>query len=62
MDISIELLRNLINPNWILSHGGIWLVLLIIFAETGLFLGCFLPGDSLLFVVGMGMSLSLIHI
>lgn len=56
MDISIELLRNLINPNWILSHGGIWLVLLIIFAETGLFLGCFLPGDSLLFVVGMGMS------
>lgn len=56
MDTFIELLRNLINPNWILSHGGIWLVLLIIFAETGLFLGCFLPGDSLLFVVGMGLS------
>lgn len=56
MDNLVELLRNLINPNWILSHGGIWLVLLIIFAETGLFLGCFLPGDSLLFVVGMGLS------
>lgn len=56
METIIEFLRHLINPNWILSHGGIWLVLLIIFAETGLFLGCFLPGDSLLFVVGMGLS------
>lgn len=52
----IELLKNLINPQWILSHGGIWLVLLIIFAETGLFLGFFLPGDSLLFIVGMVLS------
>lgn len=34
-------------------YGGLYLVALIIFAETGLFIGFFLPGDSLLFVSGM---------
>lgn len=33
--------------------GGFWLILFIIFAETGLFIGFFLPGDSLLFVSGI---------
>ena len=33
--------------------GGFWLILFIIFAETGLFVGFFLPGDSLLFVSGI---------
>lgn len=35
------------------SFGGLYLVALIIFAETGLFIGFFLPGDSLLFVTGL---------
>jgi membrane-associated protein len=35
------------------SYGGLYLVALIIFAETGLFIGFFLPGDSLLFVTGL---------
>ncbi|MES2848013.1 MAG: VTT domain-containing protein [Bacteroidota bacterium] len=34
-------------------NGGLWLILFIIFAETGLFAGFFLPGDSLLFVAGI---------
>jgi len=34
-------------------YGGLYLVALIIFAETGLFVGFFLPGDSLLFVTGL---------
>jgi membrane-associated protein len=34
-------------------YGGLYLVALIIFAETGLFIGFFLPGDSLLFVTGL---------
>lgn len=46
-------LHNLIDPNWITAHGGLYLVALIVFAETGLFVGFFLPGDSLLFVTGM---------
>lgn len=48
-----QLLHNLIDPNWITAHGGLYLVALIVFAETGLFVGFFLPGDSLLFVTGM---------
>ncbi|MEO7370155.1 MAG: VTT domain-containing protein [Ilumatobacteraceae bacterium] len=35
-----------------LEQGGVALAALIIFAETGLLIGFFLPGDSLLFVAG----------
>lgn len=42
--------------NWILAHGGLYLVMFIIFAETGLFVGFFLPGDSLLFVSGIAIA------
>ncbi len=58
---TINTIRNIINPEWILTHGGIWLVLLIIFAETGLFLGFFLPGDSLLFITGMVLAKGGVH-
>jgi len=53
MDSIIELLRELINPDWIMAHGGFFLVAFIIFAETGLSVGFLLPGDSLLFITGM---------
>lgn len=49
----IELLKHLIDPDWINTHGGLWLIAFIIFAETGLFIGFFLPGDSLVFITGM---------
>jgi membrane-associated protein len=35
-----------------LDQGGLALAALIVFAETGLLIGFFLPGDSLLFVAG----------
>lgn len=35
---------------------GIYVVLFIVFAETGLFAGFFLPGDSLLFLAGIYSS------
>ncbi|HEY0740589.1 MAG TPA: VTT domain-containing protein [Chryseosolibacter sp.] len=41
------------NPETIIQYGGLSLLLLIIFAETGVFFGFFLPGDSLLFVAGL---------
>lgn len=45
--------KDLLNPEFYIKIGGFWLVLFIIFAETGLFVGFFLPGDSLLFVSGI---------
>ena len=41
------------QPQFYIEHGGLWLILFVIFAETGLFAGFFLPGDSLLFVAGI---------
>jgi|SRR5690625_3507312 len=58
MENAWEFIQHLINPQWILDHGGLWLLIIIIFAETGLFLGFFLPGDSLLFVTGMTLSVN----
>ncbi len=43
----------LLQPQFYLEHGGLWLLLFVVFAETGLFFGFFLPGDSLLFVAGI---------
>ncbi len=45
--------KDLFLPEFYINNGGLWLILFIIFAETGLMLGFFLPGDSLLFVAGI---------
>ena len=50
MEISI---LDFFNPQNIIQYGGLALLLFVIFAETGLFFGFFLPGDSLLFVAGL---------
>ncbi len=54
----IDLLKTLLaDPDKLMSfittHGGLYVVMFIIFAETGLFVGFFLPGDSLLFITGI---------
>jgi membrane-associated protein len=53
MSALLELFHNLTNPDWIMAHGGLYIVVFIVFAETGLFAGFFLPGDTLLFITGM---------
>ena len=51
--------KQLINPEFyiLMEFGGVKIgllvILFIIFAETGLFAGFFLPGDSLLFLAGI---------
>ena len=44
---------NLLQPDWYINTGGLWFIMFVVFAETGLFAGFFLPGDSLLFVAGI---------
>ena len=53
MESILELFNNLTSPDWIMQNGGMYFVLLIVFIETGLFFGFFLPGDPLLFISGM---------
>jgi membrane-associated protein len=43
----------LLQPQFYIENGGLWLLLFVVFEETGLFVGFFLPGDSLLFVSGI---------
>jgi membrane-associated protein len=49
----------LVNPEFYINFTigdiklGLYIVLFIVFAETGLFAGFFLPGDSLLFLAGI---------
>lgn len=51
--------KNLIDPLFYIHFDingvkmGLYIVLFIVFAETGLFAGFFLPGDSLLFLAGI---------
>lgn len=47
-----EFLKELVDPKSIIQL-GLPLLLFVIFAETGLFFGFFLPGDSLVFISGV---------
>lgn len=48
-----EFLKQITDPNSIIHYGGLWLLLFVIFAETGLLVGFFLPGDNLILLAGI---------
>jgi membrane-associated protein len=41
---------------WIIDYGGLCVLLLVVFAETGLLVGFLFPGDSLLFAAGIFLN------
>jgi membrane-associated protein len=49
----LELFRTIYNVEWLVRFGGLALIVAIVFAETGLMVGFFLPGDSLLVTAGI---------
>ena len=54
-----------LNPETLLTAAGQWafvVVLVIVFAECGLLVGFFLPGDSLLFATGLFIATGLIDV
>nr|BAL57826.1 hypothetical conserved protein [uncultured Bacteroidetes bacterium] len=57
-----ELVRQIIDPEQIIRVGGLALVTAVVFAETGLMIGFFLPGDSLLFTVGLFCALGILPV
>jgi membrane-associated protein len=48
-----SLLSSLYDVKSLITWGGLFLICAIVFMETGLFVGFFLPGDSLLFTAGV---------
>jgi membrane-associated protein len=44
---------NFLDPTHLINTYGIWGVFAVVFAESGLFFGFFLPGDSLLVTAGL---------
>ena len=53
MQEKLLLFLDFLNPEELIRYGAFTLLILIIFAETGVFFGFFLPGDSLLFIAGL---------
>lgn len=51
-----------INPEFLITTLGFAGIIAVVFAESGLFFGFFLPGDSLLFTAGLFASQGYLHI
>src|ERR1700744_3004028 len=55
----LQFIKNLYDPAYMqgLIHlGGVPLIAAIVFAETGLLVGFFLPGDTMLFLAGVAAA------
>lgn len=60
--ILLENFWDIFKPKALVEVGGLAAVLLVIFIENGIFFGFFLPGDSLLFTVGLLCYLDILDI
>ncbi|PZT72548.1 MULTISPECIES: DedA family protein [unclassified Streptomyces] len=50
-----------LDPDYLIGEYGLIGVLVIVFAESGLLIGFFLPGDSLLFTTGLLVTTGKLH-
>ncbi|MFB7915170.1 DedA family protein [Streptomyces sp. NPDC056061] len=50
-----------LDPDYLIGQFGLLGVLVIVFAESGLLIGFFLPGDSLLFTTGLLVTTGKLH-
>ena len=62
MEAFQELLKQIYDVKGIIQWGGLAMICIIVFAETGLMVGFFLPGDSLLVTAGVFAAAGLIDI
>ncbi len=53
MDVLYGIFTGAYSLDALIQWGGYLLLVAIVFAETGLLIGCFLPGDSLLITAGL---------
>lgn len=59
MHAILDFLKNLYDPAYmqgLIHWGGVPLIAAIVFAETGLLVGFFLPGDTMLFLAGVAAA------
>src|ERR1700744_1524263 len=55
----LQFIKNLYDPAYmqgLIHSGGVPLIAAIVFAETGLLVGFFLPGDTMLFIAGVAAA------
>ncbi len=62
MESLIDAIKNLYDVEGLIRSGGYFILFAIVFAETGLLIGFFLPGDSLLVAAGLAASQGLLEI
>jgi membrane-associated protein len=59
MHAILDFIKNLYDPAYmqgLIHSGGVPLIAAIVFAETGLLVGFFLPGDTMLFLAGVATA------
>lgn len=62
MEFLIDAIKQLYDVEGLIRWGGYFILFAIVFAETGLLVGFFLPGDSLLVAAGLAASQGLLEI
>ncbi|MEP7146534.1 MAG: VTT domain-containing protein [bacterium] len=62
MEVVTDFFRNLYHPEKLIELGGLTILIIIVFAETGLLVGFFFPGDSLLITAGLVASQGVLDI